>query len=69
MTLRNKVILPAPKPSWAASRAPARPAKASLLEEPRPAALALEDTGGLHDLAHGLEDAVRAGGTGQPAAE
>lgn len=29
MTLRNKVIRPAPKPSWAASRAPARPAKAS----------------------------------------
>lgn len=29
MTLRNKVIRPAPKPSWAASRAPARPARAS----------------------------------------
>ena len=29
MTLRNKVIRPAPKPSWAASRAPARPASAS----------------------------------------
>ncbi len=29
MTLRNKVILPAPKPNWAASRAPARPASAS----------------------------------------
>ena len=34
-----------------------------------PAVLALEDTGGLHDLAHGLEDAVRAAGTGQSAAE
>lgn len=29
MTLRNKVIRPAPKPSWTASRAPARPASAS----------------------------------------
>ncbi|MFE6853649.1 hypothetical protein ACFVDH_23015 [Streptomyces sp. NPDC057674] len=29
MTLRNKVIRPAPKPSWATSRAPARPARAS----------------------------------------
>lgn len=29
MTLRNKVILPAPNPSWAARRAPARPASAS----------------------------------------
>lgn len=29
MTLRNRVIRPASKPSWAASRAPARPASAS----------------------------------------
>ncbi len=29
MTLRNNVIRPVPKPSWAASRAPARPASAS----------------------------------------
>ncbi len=29
MTLRNKVIRPAPKPNWAANRAPARPASAS----------------------------------------
>jgi hypothetical protein len=28
MTLGNKVIRPTPKPSWAASRAPARPARA-----------------------------------------
>lgn len=35
----------------------------------RPAVLAAQDTGGLHDLAHGLAHAVRAGGTGQRAAE
>jgi hypothetical protein len=34
-----------------------------------PAVLALQHAGGLHHLAHGLEDTVRVGGTGQPAAE